>query len=65
MTNWVKMIEKAIISRIYLALQYGLLDWNTQEAVQRSFLNKVNITKRAVDFMEKDLNILVGKDLNG
>ena len=63
-TNWVKTIDKAIASRIHFALWYSPLDQNTQEAVWRSFLNKTSMTKKATDFIEKDLNILVEKDFN-
>ena len=64
-TNRVKTIDEAIASRIHLALRYGPLDRNAREAVWRSFLNKASTTKGAADFTEKDLDILVGKDLNG
>ncbi|KAJ2892621.1 hypothetical protein MKZ38_009544 [Zalerion maritima] len=64
-TNRVQLFDKAIISRIHLALQYNPLGRDAREAVWKYFLGQSNIKQGSLDCPQDAVDELAEKELNG
>lgn len=64
-TNRLKHIDDAIASRIHLPVKYNTLSSKAKRDIWESFLGKAVTVKGGASVSSKDIDYLVGKELNG